>query len=714
MTIASQAKLAIDIAGQLKSLNVDSGGDFSEGSVSVNFVGTVMPLVGQMTMTNPALGLIHETVMVENDPGHTDIPQELDGLWWNISGGRDAKVMVTNTSAFPASADVFLDFDGERHPSDYVLFKPYETRTLSVTQLLGELKMSPANVPEGGITIIQRELKRTLIAQGKVLDPVTGFSTTLNFPDPEVQLASALHASGVPIGKPTPDSLFAGIGTFVPHVVVRNLTGSPQVATITIEYPSGMGWDSTTGPYSAGAQAGTSLTGQNENLKGGVTTGHFTLPPFSVGPYSTVDLPLGAALNQLPTPLPFCSIRIQYSGRPGSAIAEVSSVELKSDMVIDAPLANEGNGWAGSGANPWHLDKDTESILFLTDEGDQPVRIAFSVTTAGLHYYLTDLKLAPHETRAINMRKLRDAQQADFRGTLIPADATDGGVTWQRAEDVPVAGRLLVIKRHSGMASNYDCNICTCPVGFNGGINLQNGASSVSVLDGSSMGLTLQGSYTNPCNGTESWMTPQSGVTWSSGTPSVATVNSSGTVSGVSGGSSTISVHVSEQGCYWNGQGGSGSCHYFTAQGGAGLSANVQIPYQLNAVNTPTTTVCSGNSCQLAIKYQVLDVNGVAVQVAGMTIAESTNFTSGSQCTGNFNDAKTWLTDSTGTMTTPDYWWWCCTNGSCTFTFTQTFSVNGHTIYVIRYNGFSGTHNITTIQCNGSNVSPCPVVTPTP
>src|SRR5579875_1967008 len=63
----------------------------------------------------------------------------------------------------------------------------------------------------------------------------------------------------------------------------------------------------------------------------------------------------------------------------------------------------------------WHLDQNTESILFLTNESNQPARIGFQVTTQGIHYYLTQLKLQPHETRAINIRLLRDVQLADFR-----------------------------------------------------------------------------------------------------------------------------------------------------------------------------------------------------------------------------------------------------------------------------------------------------------
>jgi len=82
------------------------------------------------------------------------------------------------------------------------------------------------------------------------------------------------------------------------------------------------------------------------------------LAPMALGAYQTRDLAPDDAFGLLPLPLPFCSIRIQYSGARGSAIAEVSSVESKGDLVIDSRFANEGDGWAGSGGHPWHLDEE--------------------------------------------------------------------------------------------------------------------------------------------------------------------------------------------------------------------------------------------------------------------------------------------------------------------------------------------------------------------
>jgi hypothetical protein len=70
----------------------------------------------------------------------------------------------------------------------------------------------------------------------------------------------------------------------------------------------------------------------------------------------------------------------------------------------------------------------------------QTARIGFKVTPGGVHDYLARLKLNPHQTRAINIRQLRDAQLADFRKNVIPADTTEGTVSWGRIDNVPVSG----------------------------------------------------------------------------------------------------------------------------------------------------------------------------------------------------------------------------------------------------------------------------------
>ena len=510
-TIAPRQKLAIDLASLITQLGGDPTGAFAQGSASIYFVGTIMPIVGQITAINPQLSLVHESVMVEHDPGRSDIPAVLNGLWWGLGAGRAATVMVSNTSASAQTAQVYLDIGGQRQNLPTPLsFVPYETKVLDITQLLTSVGVDPAQAPTGGITIVQSGDTPSLIAAGRITDPTSGFSSTIHFPSPDVELASALHATGVPIGVPSSDSPFVGAGTFTPHVVVRNLLASAQTVTVTLEYPQP---PTGTGPVPApldpfAAQDGTHSPATAQSL---VTT--TTVPP-----YTTQDISLAAMSSAFPAALPFASVRIQYSGAPGSLEAEVPSVESAGNMVVDSIVQNEGNGWAGSGANPWHLDQDTESILFLTNASDQPAHIGFSVTASGSPtYYLTKLLLNPHETRAIDIRKLRDAQKPDFRKNLIPAGATDGSINWVRGDNLPVVGRVMQINRKAGLASNYDCGQCACPYNYTPASQLF-GSSEPGHPRGGYGGFLFYAAYAD-CNANDYYYDYTTSASWSLETP---------------------------------------------------------------------------------------------------------------------------------------------------------------------------------------------------
>jgi len=430
-----------------------------------------------------------------------------------------------------------------------------ETQLLSVAGMLETLKTSVSQAPEGRITIIQRGANPALVAQGRVTDSVTGFSTTLQFPDPARQRASALHASGIPIGTPTADSPYAGDGYFTPHVIASNLLDKPQTVTITVEYPKGSAWQSVEGPggpatphvrvkgpFKKGSKDPNEVLNNPPNPDPATLTSQFTLAPLTVGAYGTMDFSLDAVMNQLPLPLPYASLRIQYSGPPGSVIAQVSSVDEHQGLVVDARTMNEGDGWAGSGSNPWRLDSATDSILFLTDESDSPARIGLDVTAGGVHYYLIRLQLAPHETRAINLRALRDAQTPDLKGNKIPAGATDGAVNWVRLDSVPVEGRMMVIQKQQGMASSYDCASCPCPAGFS---TLNAAPDLFSLPPGYYDDIFDTGLYYD-CNGYQFYIDVTYSTTYSSGNTSVIQMDSSvhNRADAIAGGTSPITSTV--------------------------------------------------------------------------------------------------------------------------------------------------------------------------
>ncbi len=127
----------------------------------------------------------------------------------------------------------------------------------------------------------------------------------------------------------------------------------------------------------------------------------------------------------------------------------------------------------------------------------------------------------------------------------IPAGAADGSVIWVRADNLPVMGRLMLIHRRQGMASNYDCDLCSCPLNY---------TPSSDYINPGSLNLLVQGQgslifYTayRSCNMTYFYYNTTASAAWSSQYSSIASVNT-GTVKGLSGGTSLITAQFSDYG----------------------------------------------------------------------------------------------------------------------------------------------------------------------
>ncbi|MGH9453667.1 MAG: Ig-like domain-containing protein, partial [Terriglobia bacterium] len=519
----------------------------------------------------------------------------------------------------------------------------------------------------------------------------------------------------------------------------RNLLSTPQQVTVTVEYPQSSappgGGSANTGSAVASSPSAPPNASKVVNpppprpgdpndhpewgAGTGATVGTVTLAPITVARQSTVDFSFAAVMNQLPLPLPFVSIRIQYSGAASSMVAELASVDQRQDLVIDSRFMNEGWGWSGSGANPWHLDSQTESILFLTNESGQTARIGFEVTANGVHYYLTKLRLQPHETRAINLRSLRDAHAADFKQNKIPPAATDGSVNWIRIDNVPVEGRLVVIERHQGVASNYDCG--TCPCGASLSYVLIDPTGSFSLTPGAAMQCECT-AYYNECDGNYLPVGVTGAATWTSLNTAVATMDGTkkGEVHAVAKGSASIKAQYNG---FKHTQVGPppGHCVESPVSPYTTATCNVQIPsfvLRLSSSCNPYTCGTGDGATQInELVYQVLDQNTNQIDMAGMQIAEQVTRTQNT-CPYGYTDSSTWPTDSSGIMIGADYVRGCQLIGTnCSSTYTQYFTVTANgTVYPVQVrlsNGTVGSHNV--IEMVFSNgVGSCPTCYPSP
>lgn len=416
MTIKPQERLELDIKKLLTGQGVDYRGDFYEGSVSLHFKGKGNPLGGRMIVEGPDEAWNLGPEWREGEFGQSMIPERLNSLWWELGGSRDGELNVNNIVGKPVEAVVYLDIQGKRHAARTIRFAPYQMAHLSVTELLAEMKMTPYQATEGGISIVANSPEPTLIAQGKLTDAETGRQVSMIFPLPQMHIDSALHATGVPISVPRADSPFAGLGNFTPHVYARNLLDSPQTITLTVEYPG------ESGP-------------QRKDLA-----------PLVIPGFTTQDIRLDGYYNELPLPLPYCALRIAYNGPPGSLIADVIAFDEDGEAEAIGTM-NEGDGYAGSLASYWSIDDHTDFCVFLTNMGDEDCGVGFRIEAGGVEYHLTELKLTPHETKVINLRELRDRQVPDFRGNKIPTNVAEGRLSYIRMDLVPMMGRVVAVPR---------------------------------------------------------------------------------------------------------------------------------------------------------------------------------------------------------------------------------------------------------------------------
>ena len=343
------------------------------------------------------------------------------------------------------------------------------------------------------------------------------------------------------------------------------------------------------------------------------------------------------------------------------------------------------------------------------------MRIGVDVTVGLVHYYLIRLKLAPHETRAIDLRALRDAQVPDFKGHKIPAGATDGSVNWIRLDSVPVEGRLMVIEKQQGMASSYDCTTCQCPAVFQ---NLGVAPGLFGMLPLNIQPMSSTATYTNCNGGNQFYYDETNASAWDSSNTAAIQMDSSihYQADGIAAGTSNVNGSYTDCSMYDSNPDFSCPCMSTFTGSGSGAGKVQKPAFVWPSGYSSPISICSGTSCQIDVTYyHVLDSSENPIDVAGMTAQETVTSDPSGTSNVQFADAGQWTTDSTGTFTAPDQVGACCPQGgNGTGKIDQSFSVDGYSVQVLSQDKSTvGSHYVISVACTNGQGS-CPVWAPTP
>jgi hypothetical protein len=461
----------------------------------------MLEMGGGLSITNTARSLIFDEQLLE--PGMKFSSSQLEAVYAIPFESAKVSVIITNTTSQPLTVSgdaIFADATGH-HPINSQL-SGYESEVIDLPK--GLVKKAPA----GAVSLSHTGEPGALLAMIHVQDEDKGFSTAVNFTDPAQGKTTAWHGAGLRLGHVFGDAL-------KPVIAVRNLGSEATTVTARV-------------PYSK----------QDGN------TGTIALPQVSLTP-GEIRL-LNTSNPQLSQPdFATAGLELDYTGAPGSVIASALSVSQSGTHVFTLPLKDPQGGLSSTGGYPWFTNGSASTVVFIKNTTAQPRQFHVTLSYQGDKWGSNLKTLAPGQTYLLDVRQVRDEQEAGSDGSLIPPDATSGHVAWsvRGSENKVLIGRAQTVDFAVGLASSYECQ-CTCPASFDHSFM---SPGSVTGFPGSTQQF-LANEVDRNCYGTLQAPYTVLYPAFSSGNTSVATVSSTGVATAIAPGSTTINAFWSTPG----------------------------------------------------------------------------------------------------------------------------------------------------------------------
>lgn len=479
----------------LKELTANAGEDFDFGNIQVFFHGTSMGITSQVSIVSVTHRLAFESVETQ---AMDFVSTTLNGIVWTPDNETKARLALTNTTSALLSVTVL---GNEKVQS--IMLKARETRIIELEDFLEESRATLVTLDHHGPL-------GALIATGFALNERTGFSSNLNFVDCATARATRLAAAHVRFGLADSREGFPAGTNFRAPLVIANTMDMPTEAQISVTYTV----------HSAAKKV--------------------TLRPITLGAREVrlVELSQQMARKGVTGPVEDAGVDVSYTHMPGTVIGRLTSYDASGDYAFDVPVKDPlGHG---SGGYPWRLDNGFTTVVHLKNTLNKEAAALVQVRYANGSYHPDRIKIGPYQTVAIDIRQLRDAQNKDIRGGVMPKDVESGQFTWFEEEFGSVIGRAEVADIRTGVASSFSCEggcPCSTPVFDSCSMN----PSSGSAIEGISGYMFAPNVMKHDCQFVQFGpYNPTAQITWSSSNTNVVTVDSGGVESTIAGGSGDI------------------------------------------------------------------------------------------------------------------------------------------------------------------------------
>ena len=426
----------------------------------------------------------------------------MENVWWLPFENSDTSVAVSNTTS--GAVTVTLTIDGtspnQSQPTQITL-NPWQTRRLDIMDdIVGHHGGYVHDT--GGISITHTGAPGAILARMFISKPNKGYSAAINFIDPNTTVSQKWSGDGLRFKN------FNG-ADLDPVLVARNNGSQTSHVTGKIIYTAPNG-----------------------------TVQTINIPQFTVSGGSTREVDLDDYLGNVPATVGYGGLELNYDTPKGTVVTSVQSVSNDGNHVFQVPMADPQNIPSGSAGFPWKADGDFRTVVYIKNESDTIQKYVTHLIWDGGQYSDGEREIKPHQTIAVDFRKLRDDQTPDGLHRMIPLNLTKAQIAWsiRGGQNKTLSFRSEQSSLSGGIASNYACANCACPNRvLSGYIN----PVSIDEIVGQSIYLTGVQTEEN-CYGTQFSSAIQN-ITWSSSNSGIETVNStSGFTQAVSSGTTTI------------------------------------------------------------------------------------------------------------------------------------------------------------------------------
>ena len=410
----------------LRDLLANAPAEFQEGSVQVTHQGMKQQLGVQVKILRLERGLIFDEQFVE--PTKRFVSSRLESAWWLPSSQLETKLIVSNTTDLPVMATVKVDGTAPRQQQPTpIQLNPHQTRALDILQDLVGQQQGGIIHKEGGISITHSGTPGAILARMLVSRESTGFSTVVNFIDPQATASSKWNGSGYRIGK-------IGNEELTPILVARNIGNESAIVSGRLSYTNSSG-----------------------------EVAFINVPAIQIAANETKSINVERAVRQSNVPanvnVTDTGFEFEYSTPKGSVVMTALSVSRSGNQVFQVPLFDPNRIGTSAGGYPWKASGDYVTKLYIKNETDQLQKYVASLFYEGGDYTLGVKDIKPHQLVAIDFRALRDNQMPDVNGKIIPLNIERGQMAWSSKDKTPrtLSGRSHQSSITQGVSSTYDC-----------------------------------------------------------------------------------------------------------------------------------------------------------------------------------------------------------------------------------------------------------------